>query len=349
MSTSQDGERIISWERSKKPKVTSSCTLALSLAAMLKLKPLMEFARYKITENDCGRRLDRVLRKFLPGLPLSAIYKMLRKGSIRLDGKKAPPAFICPLFSTVEIDSRLAPLAWQGRNKDDDFDKSKNEAFIKGVTVLETPDLLFLNKPAGIATHGEHSLCSFLPRSADSSLSFRRAALHRLDKGTTGLLAFSKTLEGARWFSKAIAEKEILKLYAAIVETRGKSLRQELWQDEDDEGSKKPIEAKVFPIANSSGLALAAFLLLTGKKHQIRRQLALRGMALLGDTRYGGSRHKGGYLLHARLMAFPKNRLTGLPECIKAPFPKRFASVASAFFGEERLEGAIDQVFSLIK
>ena len=298
---------------------------------------IMEYARFTITENDCGRRLDRVLRRLLPAVPLSAIYKMLRKGQIRLDGKKAHPAALCQLSSIIEIDSRAAIIPPKDVNlPNKNIEGDSRSISIEEITVLETPDLLFLNKPQGIAVHGERSLCSTLPKmqAEAASLSFKAGPLHRLDKGTSGIIAFSKTLKGARWFSEAMRERRIVKLYAGILEMRGKALKGGLWLDEGDaNGSGKAMETRVIPIASAKGLTLAAFSLHTGRKRQIRRQAAARGMPLLGDARYGASSYGGGYFLHAGLMAFPKERLEGLAPMLEAPPPTRFELAAHDFFG----------------
>ena len=320
----------------------------------------VDFSRCAITENDCGRRLDRVLRRLLPGIPLSAIYRLLRKGAIRLDGKKALPGAICRLNSVIEIESRIAggELKPRAEGKADKAARgmpargeSEASAFIKKITVLETPDILFLNKPQGVATHGEGSLSSMLPRPAGeaASLSFRAGPLHRLDKNTTGIIAFSKTLIGARWFSGSIKKRKITKLYAGILETNGKALAPCLWTDEGDascaKGAKR-METCVCPVAAAKGLALAVFSLRTGRKRQIRRQAAMRGMPLLGDAQFGGSRCGGGYFLHAGLMAFPEERLEGLPPLIEAPFPERFSQASRALFGEGA--GALADIFRMV-
>ena len=302
----------------------------------------MEYTRFTVTKDDSGRRLDRVLRRLLPAVPLSAIYKMLRKGQIRLDGKKAQGSALCQLSSIIEIDSRAATIPPKDVNLQKSYIKegfcSFGAPLIEEITVFESADLLFLNKPQGIAVHGEGSLCSMLiPTEAEAaSLSFKAGPLHRLDAGTTGLIAFSKTLKGARWFSEAMRERRLGKLYAGILETRGDSPKSGLWIDEEKigaRGSGKAMETQVIPIASAKGLTLAAFSLRTGRKRQIRRQAAARGMPLLGDERYGGSRCKGGYFLHASVLAFPKERLEGLPKLIEAPFPTRFELFCRDFFG----------------
>ena len=70
----------------------------------------MEFIRYEIHENDADRRIDRILRRFLPGLPLSAVYRLIRKGGVRLNGARVQPGTLCPAGSVLEIDRRQAGM-----------------------------------------------------------------------------------------------------------------------------------------------------------------------------------------------------------------------------------------------
>ena len=290
----------------------------------------MEFIRYEIHENDADRRIDRILRRFLPGLPLSAVYRLIRKGGVRLNGARVQPGTLCPAGSVLEIDRRQAGMHTKDSRPDaappenPDSRTAEAEKRFAGRILLKTKDLFFLNKPAGIAVHGADSLCTYIPHYMQAeSLSFRSGALHRLDKNTTGILAFSRTLEGARWFSRNIQEKTIGKFYAGILESRGKNLT---------EG-----KTDVIPVAASRNRILALFRIHTGRKHQIRRQASARGFPLAGDTRYGGSPQEGGYFLHAVRMVFPEQRPEGLPEVLSAPFPVRFIREADRLFGKNIL------------
>ena len=128
--------------------------------------------------------------------------------------------------------------------------------------LLQTTDLLIINKPAGIPVHGEHSIdtlfsgdahlcdntiqCGAMVRLSPNmppavrfgdkplqSLSFKPSPLHRLDKDTTGVLCFSRTLAGAQWFSQCLREKTVGKYYLGVV--RGVMLSQ-LITAEDESG-----------------------------------------------------------------------------------------------------------------
>lgn len=304
----------------------------------------MDFRKYPITRDDDDRRADRVARRFLPDLPLSGIYKLMRKGLVRVDGHKINPDFrvsegseLCiasVLSEPGEIDIPETRVVPKKQNSPNDFPFTPD-------VILETGDLLFLNKPCGISVHGENGLDQLVPQSASAqgSLSFRTGPLHRLDRDTTGLLSFSRSLAGARWFSDGIREHSFEKYYLGLAE--GSLTDDAEWQDTDEAGSV--MTTLVHPLAlsgvDTSAISLVRYRIITGKKHQIRIQTALHGHPLCGDGRYGGKPARGKYrfpryFLHAWQLRFPSERLQGLPEFVIAPVPADFASLTKALFGE---------------
>lgn len=297
----------------------------------------MDFQRFTVEADDSDRRLDRIVRRLLPGMPLSRIYQLMRKGLIKLDGRKADPA-IHPLEG-CEI--WIASPVWKDRDRTDDSSvKDEIPPSFTPDILFRNGDLLFINKPRGMATHGEGGLDRAITPllGVSDSLSFRPGPLHRLDKGTTGLLAFSRSLAGARWFSEAIGRHVIRKYYLGLVD--GAMAGEEVWIDEDDDG--KRMETVATPIAISSGVTprytLVRFRIVTGRKHQIRIQSSARGFPLSGDSKYGSARKEdGSYYLHARRIVFPETRLPGLPDELYAPIPGRFSLKIAQVFGTETL------------
>ncbi len=291
----------------------------------------MEMHAYRIGTDDDGRRLDRVVRRFLPEQPLSAIYSLLRKGLIRLDGKKAAPD--SRVFEGCELGiAAIIPTAAAHNHRPGISQESVPEI------LLETGDLLFVNKSAGIPVHGEGGLDGLIAQSASSlaSLSFRTGPLHRLDRDTTGIIAFSRSLDGARWFSKALADRKFEKYYLGLtgemLEANEKGFFE--WKDTTDGG--KPMVTLVRPLATSrkpgEEVTLVLFRIVTGRKHQIRIQSALRGYPLVGDSRYGSKRMESSFYLHAWQMVFPADRLSGLPDHLTAPLPARFKAKLDTLF-----------------
>jgi 23S rRNA pseudouridine955/2504/2580 synthase len=215
--------------------------------------------------------------------------------------------------------------------------------------LFEGSGLLILNKPAGISVHGRGSLDSivqsYLAQKLPPSLSFKPGPLHRLDKPSSGVLAFSASLEGARIFSGMMRGGVIKKDYLAIVE--GKIEKAEDWEDElirdtkikktfkenrseNNSGQLKGKHAvtSVRPIINNKACSLVLFRIETGRTHQIRAQAASRGHPLLGDKKYGASHLSGGFLLHAWRMHLPPP----FPPMIEAPLPENFKTIIKKLF-----------------
>ena len=300
--------------------------------------------------DDDGRRLDRILRKALRDLPLSAIHRLLRKGTVLVDGKTASADTRIGTGQIITIPEYNHGVTRRKEEKSNQNSvKLRGEKFELPEILYEGEGLLILNKPAGLAVHGRGSLedmvLDYLKPKLPPSLSFRPGPLHRLDKPSSGAIVFSTNLRGARFFSALMRQRKIKKSYLALVE--GVIKKDEVWQDElardqdlkktftNDskgrlrEGETKTALTRVSPLAgNSACLQAGSTLILaeieTGRTHQIRAQAAARGHPLLGDKKYGGKPFPGGggFLLHAWRMEC--NYWAPVPCLIEAPLPDDF-------------------------
>jgi 23S rRNA pseudouridine955/2504/2580 synthase len=315
--------------------------------------------------DDDGRRLDRALRKALPDVPLSAIHGLLRKGRVLVDGVPGSADYRIRAGAVIQVpveEGGAVPAGEEPGASDSAFDLES-----QGLAILwESADLLVLNKPAGVAVHGpdrpsskslETLVRAYLAPKLAPSLSFRSGPLHRLDRPTSGIIVFSKTLGGARNFSALLRERRIRKTYLAILE--GRLRRDEAWEDvlvrdrelgksfaaaegSPSEGRPREARTRVCPLALSSGargFTLARLELDTGRTHQIRAQAATRGHPLAGDRKYGGSAQRGGLLLHAHTLELPDQAFPELPRLLEAPLPKGFKKRIAELFGEIPFEG----------
>jgi 23S rRNA pseudouridine955/2504/2580 synthase len=307
--------------------------------------------------DDDGRRLDRILRKALPDLPLSHLHHLLRKGRVLVDGVlgkaadrvKAGSVIQAPVSAPTDCDAggintekrRPAPISilWEGAG------------------------LLVLNKPVGLAVHGPDSLetrvQAYLAPKLAPSLSFKPGPLHRLDKPTSGIIVFSTSLSGARGFSALLRERHIRKTYLALLD--GIPDWDETWEDalvRDQEQGKsftasigqtgaelaREARTRVYPLVHTmpdlwsadqrSAATLARLEIDTGRTHQIRAQAAAHGHPLAGDRKYGGSEQRGGFLLHAWTLELPEQTLPELPRRLLAPLPDNFRRRIRELFGE---------------
>jgi 23S rRNA pseudouridine955/2504/2580 synthase len=271
------------------------------------------FQSFESGGDDHMRRLDRILNKFLPGLSRGEMYAALRKGKIRLNGKKARGGSRVREGDRINIHKHMigpvqpSPAVKAPREGKD----GKSASILSGLTVREEKDLIFLDKPKGVASHGRHALSEQIKgellAKTQASLSFRPGPLHRLDRNTSGIITFPKTLFGAQEFSRLLREHLITKYYLGLC--RSGPAEEEEWLDQlkrnrttektnpDHEGRAARMTART--ITANDTLALCLFSPETGLTHQIRAQSSLHGFPLIGDRKYGGGRTAAGYFLHA--------------------------------------------------
>lgn len=306
----------------------------------------MEFTHLTAGQDDDGRRLDVLIRRLLPGQPLSHVYGALRKGLVTVDGKKRKQDFRVRAGSDIAVANMLMGA--------DNGAERNATPLPEHLVLFRNDDLLIVNKPYDIPVqttrHGGRSLAdmvrddfAFFHKDSDS-LSFRCGPLHRLDRKTTGIVVFSQSLRGARWFSDALQAHRIQKTYLALVQ--GTVETEQLWEDavaKKDTVSKnfytvavgehgKNALTSIKPLAvgsyNGVPVTLVQCRITTGRKHQIRAQAAAHGFPLLGDTAYGGRRGATAqdFFLHAHHLAFGENPCA-VPVEIRAEIPPAFAEM----------------------
>lgn len=303
----------------------------------------MDFIQFIANQDDNNRRLDKVLRKLLKNSHLSEIYKLLRKGLIKVNNTKSTPELRIKNGDIITIASFLIELEKSNiKTNNDDLDF--NTLLIPNI-VFENEHILIINKPYNVNVHGSNNSLDKIVKAyynskyENKSLSFQVGPLHRLDKKTTGLLAFSFSLEGARWFSENIQNHIITKKYYGIIQ--GSLNKTEKWVDfitknDNTSGFTKVIASNsnnnyekeaitiITPISKgyfkNSQVSLVSFEIKTGRKHQIRAQSSLHNHPLLGDFAYDGKKifgTKQDFYLHSYELLIPKNEL-GVPQKIEA-------------------------------
>ena len=282
----------------------------------------MEFIDFKTSANDTDRRFDTLLRKFLPQMPLSLVYKNIRTGFIRLNNKKAKQETKIHVGDIINIEKRLFEKFSSGSDStSNNADKNslseenikKNTDFINKITLFKNKNILIINKPYNINVQDSKNDKNSLDKIVKSiyikdSLTFAPGPMHRLDKLTTGIICFSQNLQCARWFSEQIANHSIQKYYLAILE--GKLLEKQEWIDyleKDDEISKNGMHKSkvsstseendgkkaitiIEPISygkyKNMDMTFAKIFIPTGRNHQIRLQCSSRGYPILQDSLY---------------------------------------------------------------
>jgi 23S rRNA pseudouridine955/2504/2580 synthase len=324
------------------------------------MNPWDEGRELRAGPDDSGRRLDKVLRALLADSSLSAIYAALRKGLIRVNGRRAGPELRVSEGDLIFVRASLGFGALSPLSDIEPMDRSgyladEELAALADILVLATRDLIFVNKPRGELSQGseaiEGRIRKALARRSASSLSFVPGPLHRLDRNTTGLLAFPRSAEGARAFTALVRERKLKKLYLALVD--GEVAEAGEWRDRigrNEASLRSSVTpdgdealASMRPLASGGGHSLLLVELRTGLTHQIRVQASSRGHPLSGDSKYGGSPFRGGYILHALSLEFPEPPFPDLPRVVTAAPPPAALDRLGRLFGPEELAGLLER------
>ena len=296
-----------------------------------------------VTGDEAGMRVDRFLEARFPGLSFSHIQRVIRKGELRVNGKRTQPKNRLEAGQTVRIPPlRLdAPKPRAGGSEADE----KTRAFLQSITLYEDADVMVLNKPMGLAVQGG----SGTTRHVDGMLEVLRDAhgqrprlVHRLDKDTAGCLLVAKTRFAATALAKTFRSRSARKIYWALVASvpkvqQGRISTYLVKEEREDEsfmriarhGEKGASHAVTYyAVVETSGPLLSWLSLkpVTGRTHQLRAHMAHINHPIVGDPKYfsrenwelpGGMQNK----LHllARRIAVPHPR--GGVVDVTAPLP----------------------------
>ena len=296
----------------------------------------------QISDEDDGIRLDRWFKRHFPALTHGRLEKLLRKGEVRLDGKRAKAADRLVAGQTLRLPPQVIhDKAEAPRKAPQPIKTSRNLA---DAILYMDKHVIVLNKPPGLATQGGSGLKEHVDGMLDQ-LAFekntRPKLVHRLDRDTSGVLLVARTAQAAAGLSRALASRDASKIYWALVKgvpkqkhgvvkaalakegTRGKDER--MVTAEEGEGAKFAItEYQVMGQAGQE-FAWVAARPVTGRTHQIRVHLASLGTPIVGDFKYGGTDSRGrGEIadkLHLHARSIDIARPDGGRLSVKAPLP----------------------------
>jgi 23S rRNA pseudouridine1911/1915/1917 synthase len=298
-------------------------------------------------DEAAGERLDRWLAMRLPGESRARLQALVGSGAVHLDGRSARSSMRLKPMQVVEIDW---PEPQPATPRPEDLPLA---------IVHEDPSLLVVDKPAGLVVHpGAGRLSGTLVNALlyhVKDLSgvggvLRPGIVHRLDRGTSGLLVVAKNDVAHRALSRQFAERTVEKEYVALV----------LGTPRPSEGiidaaiGRHPVERKRMSVRREGGRAarssyrvvetldgasLLRVRIHTGRTHQIRVHLASLGHPVAGDATYGGTRSSGRQAssraalqslsrpaLHAARLSF-LHPVTGARLVFESPLPPDLASV----------------------
>ena len=251
--------------------------------------------KVEISQKTSGQRLDNFLRKILKGVPNSLIYKIIRDGQVRVNSKRVLPKY------RVEINDiiRIPPVNSQSK-----IVNIAHDLFIdlSRVIVYENNDFIIINKPSGLpvqpGTKIKNDLISILKSHDNYEDSY---LVHRLDKGTSGLMIIGKSYKSASDLGKLFINKMVFKSYYALLDgimsDKSIMVNSPLIKSNNNTSNKvsvhkkgKHSSTKISLIKQFKDSFLAKIDIDTGRMHQIRVHSSNIGHPVCGDTEYGDRR-----------------------------------------------------------
>lgn len=277
----------------------------------------------EVAPELAGQRIDNFLRAQLKGVPKTLVYRILRKGEVRVNKGRVKPEYKLQAGDVV----RVPPLRLAERDEPAPVSASLLER-LEAAIVFEDKALIVLNKPAGIAVHGGSGL-SFGVIEALRQLrpdARELELVHRLDRDTSGLLMVAKKRSMLRHLHEALRSDGVDKRYLALVRGRWESSRKQVsapllkntlrsgerMVEVSEDGKAALTEFKVVRRFGDFATLVEASPV-TGRTHQIRVHAKHAGHSIAGDAKYGDEafsreiRELGGkrLFLHAHQLKVP--------------------------------------------
>lgn len=263
--------------------------------------------KFVVNKNDADMRMDKLIKKFMPTLPTSLMYKAFRKKDIKVNGKRVDISYK-PKENDV-ITAYLSDEFLKETEKNYDFLNSNSNINI----IYEDENILLINKPQGVLCHPDkneykdtlllklqHYLYKKGEFDPENEQSFKPSLCNRIDRNTEGIVIAAKNAEALKIMCEKIKNREIDKYYLAVVHGKPKkredTLEGFLFKDEtknqvfiDRKKTEKnrTIKTKYKVLKSKNDLSLIEVELITGRTHQIRAHMAYIGHPLLGDGKYG--------------------------------------------------------------
>ncbi len=295
---------------------------------------------FKVTLQQDGQRIDNFLFKTYKTIPKSKIYKILRKGEVRVNKGRVKPEYKLKVDDTV----RIPPMKFEAALLKPVFIPQSMVETIRSSVVFENEHVLVLNKPTGLAVHAG----SGLAYGAVDVLKRCRAhetleLVHRLDRETSGCLMFAKSRQALLMLQAMLKAHSIQKTYVTLVHgawpKRLKTLDQPLKKYLMPNGEKRVcVDAEgqtalteVKSVVHGVGCSVLTLRLQTGRTHQIRVHCQYQGHPVINDDKYGyrdadkvfKSKGMKRMMLHAHTLLIADNSLFASLK-VTAPLPELF-------------------------
>ncbi|HHT7629094.1 23S rRNA pseudouridine(955/2504/2580) synthase RluC [Pasteurella multocida] len=250
-----------------------------------------------ISEDEAGQRIDNYLLAKLKGVPKSLIYRILRKGEVRVNKGRIKPEYKLQANDIV----RVPPVRVSEKEHVPISTKLNKVSQLEKQILFEDECLLVLNKPSGIAVHGGSGLSFGVIEALRTLRPDARflELVHRLDRDTSGILLVAKKRSALRSLHEQLREKTVQKDYLALVrgqwQSHCKVVKAPLLKNELSSGERivrvseqgKPSETRFSIEERYEYATLVKASPVTGRTHQIRVHTQYAGHPIALDDKYG--------------------------------------------------------------
>ena len=264
-------------------------------------------------QADAGQRIDNFLMRRLKGVPRQHVYRILRKGEVRVNGGRVKPTYRLAHHDEVRIPPIRTRDAMPARVAE------RTMELVEGSIIHEDSDIIVLDKPTGLAVHGGSSISSGVIEILRAARGDPKLELaHRIDRDTSGCLLICKRRAVLACVHSAFRDRQVHKVYEVFVtghwSKRLRTVQSKLTRFATSWGERRVrVDASGqssrtdFMVLDQAPFATRLEAVLhTGRTHQIRVHCKSSGHPILGDRKYGPYESTGTRLcLHASRLSIP--------------------------------------------
>ena len=274
--------------------------------------------KFIVSKNYNKSRFDKWFKEEIINLPNALIQKLLRKNKIKVNKKKIKTSFRLSEGDEVSVFNLSNYKPTNFKKKIQYLPTPKEKKGLDKIIIHDNTDYIVINKPRGIAvqsgTNNLKNIIDIFKKTKHFNYS-KPYIVHRLDKETSGIFLIAKNKQAAQFFTSLFRIRKIHKTYLAIVKGNfPKNIKKmEDFLEYFDDNKKTKLKAITFlkVLKTNNKYSLLELNPKTGRKHQLRKQLYMRGYPIIGDQKYYFNKNKHlkdqHMLLHSYKIKFIKN------------------------------------------
>tara|TARA_Y100000768_G_scaffold386270_1_gene374265 strand:+ start:3729 stop:4613 length:885 start_codon:yes stop_codon:yes gene_type:complete len=286
----------------------------------------MSVKKLIINDENEGRRLDNFLLSLYKNVPKTKIYKIIRKGEVRVNSSRTKPYYKLRIDDLV----RIPPIIELNKNIKKNINNEDLDIHMSDI-LYEDQNFLIINKKRGIVVHGGSKNLIGLIDIARERYGDNIDLCHRLDKNTTGCLVFGKNKKAVKHFNEALFDKKVTKIYQVILKGnlhKDININTPVYKNKPENIKESLSKFKI--IKTLRECTFAEVQIYTGRTHQIRIHSSSINHPVLFDNRYGDDEFNKSIktsiskniALHSKSIVFKDLKLNVIE--VNSPMPEEF-------------------------